>query len=73
MELINSDKYRVSHDWNMEVKTTWKSSLISEFICDIQSSNYFNIYDSWNNNHKIEKSPSPPISKIWSAFLYCQY
>ena len=34
-------------------KTTWKSSFILEFICDIYSSTYFNMHDSWNNNQKI--------------------
>ena len=34
-------------------KMTWKLSLIMEFICDKQSSTFFNMYDSWINNCKI--------------------
>ena len=34
-------------------KTTWKSSLIFEFICKIQSSTNFKIYNSWIINHKV--------------------
>ena len=30
-----------------------KSSLVLEFIYDIQSSTFFNMYDSWNNNNII--------------------
>ena len=34
-------------------KTNWKSSFNFEFIRDIQSSTFFQMYDCWNNIHKI--------------------
>ena len=34
-------------------KPSWKSSLILEFISDIQSLTFFQMYDSLNNNHRI--------------------
>ena len=30
-----------------------QDDFVWEFICDIESSTYFNKYDSWNNKHKI--------------------
>ena len=52
-------------------KTTWKSSLVFEFICDIQSSIYFNMYDSWNNYHIIVLAM--PFPKSGLRFLCFQY
>ena len=34
-------------------KPSWKSSLILEFISDIQSLTFFQMYDFLNNNHRI--------------------
>ena len=48
--LISDTGFPTKHD---NSKTTWKSSLVFEFICDIYSSIYFNMYDSWNNYHII--------------------
>ena len=31
-------------------KTAWKLYLNFEFICDIQSSTYFHLYQSWKDN-----------------------
>ena len=50
-------------------KTIWKSSLILEFICNIQSSTYIlNMDDSLNNNHVILIVMGFPM--IWSAFSF---
>ena len=42
-----------------------------EFICYIQSSTYFHMVDSLNNNHTILLVLH--ISKMWFALLCCQY
>ena len=59
----NDCSFRVYHE-------TWHLKVVFNFwiICEIQSSTYFSMYDSWSNNHKIPLVLTFPAYFVQSIF-----